>query len=273
MKEATTQERKLNQFWFIWNLVESILLFAGGVLSIVAGVIATKDQAASSLAGIENIVAYLIAGFALLDGLLRIILFLVRYKTHDDITPILVSAFEITLGILFILLQARFTAESIFTFVVSHLVSILLMVSGTLLLTLAIFFIVKKATKVFIPALEIIFAAILIGVGVLIEVLYNTNGERERMVLIMTGIIVILAAIAMFVTLLINRHKLKKGTANVNSQPPATVPGETAQTPASEPSPETPSDSDDAIEVEARDTSEPPQIEEQKPKRLGRRKK
>lgn len=267
-----TKDKGLNRFWFIWNLVETILLLAGGVLSIVAGILATKEDAASSVITAENGIAYLIAGFALLDGVLRVILFLAKYKQGADITPLLVSAFEITVGTLFILLQINFKESNIFTFTVANLIAILLMVTGALLLTLAIFFIVKKKAKVFVPILEIVFAAVLIGVGVLIEVLYNTDGERERLVLIMTGIIVTLAAIAMFVTLLINQHKLRKGTATVGSNLPANVPQDGMHAhPDAEPQPA--ANEGDVIEVEARDAEEAPAIEGPKPKRLGNKKK
>ena len=252
MAKSAAKEKKLTKFWFIWNLVETLILLAGGVLAIVAGVQKGQSGAAGE-SNIESIVAYFIAGFVLLDGLLRIIMFLVRYDAQKDVTPLFVSGFEVASGVLMVLLEAQ---KQVFTFAVVNMVAIILMIAGSLLLTLAIFFIVKKKTTIFVPILEIIFAAILIGVGVLIEVLYNTSDQKEVLVLIMIGIIVSLAAIALFVTALINHSKAKKADAQAAQVEDPNLPVQ-ADTPAPV-EPQGP----EVIDVEAADAKpEPEQLE------------
>ena len=210
MSQATQKQRKLNKFWFVWNLIESLILFGGGVMSIVAGVMAGQSNGGSAPQGIENGIAYAVAAFIILDGVLRIVLHLARLQKDTEQSPMVIAGFEVSLGILLVLLQSRFTNEHIFTFTVVNLIAIILMVMGVLLLVYAIYAIAKKFAKLFMPVVEILFAAILAGVGVVIEVLYHTESSKDQLVLIMTGSILCLAAIGMFIITLVTRAKAKK---------------------------------------------------------------
>lgn len=210
MSQATQKQRKLNKFWFVWNLIESLILFGGGVMSIVAGVMAGQGSGGSAPQGIENGIAYAVAAFIILDGVLRIVLHLARLQKDTEQSPMVIAGFEVSLGILLVLLQSRFTNEHIFTFTVVNLIAIILMVMGVLLLVYAIYAIAKKFAKLFMPVVEILFAAILAGVGVVIEVLYHTESSKDQLVLIMTGSILCLAAIGMFIITLVTRAKAKK---------------------------------------------------------------
>ena len=208
MSQATKKQRKINKFWFIWNVIESLVLFSGGVLAIVAGVLAGKNG--SSPQGVESAIAYSVSGFIILDGILRIVMYLARFEKDSEQSPLVIAGFEVSLGILLILLQTHFTDGHIFTYMVVNLIAIILMVMGALLLIYAIYVIARHYAKLFMPVVEILFAAILVGVGVVIEVLYNTESSRDQLVLIMTGSILCLAAIGMFVITLVTRAKAKK---------------------------------------------------------------
>ena len=197
MSEAIQKQKKLNKFWLTWNLVESIVLFAGGILAIVAGIIAVQNGGSTN-PNIENAIAYVVASFVILDGILRIAMYLLRGQTDEEQSPLVISGFEISLGVLLILIQSKFT------------IAIILMVMGALLMVYAIYLIAKKHGKLFMPVMEILFSAILVGVGIVIEVLYNTESSREQLVLIMTGSVLCLAAIGMFAITLITRRKTKK---------------------------------------------------------------
>lgn len=209
MSEVIQKEKRVNQFWFVWNLIESLVLFAGGVLAIVAGVL-TKTESASTPSTIENAVAYVVAGFVILDGILRIVMFLSRATKDDEQSPLVVAGFEISLGILLVLLQTHFGQGDLFTFTVAHLIAIVLMVMGFLLLIYAIYAIAKRMVKLVMPIMEILFAAILVAVGVVIEVLYNTSSSRSQLVLILTGSILALAAVGMFIITLITHSRAVK---------------------------------------------------------------
>lgn len=209
MSEVIQKQRKLNKFWFIWNLVEALILFVGGVLSIVAGVI-SANQGSAAPSSVENAVAYVVGAFIILDGILRVVMYLSRGSREEEGSPLVLAGFEISLGILLVLIQTHFTNEHIFTYMVVNLVAIILMVVGGLLLTFAIYQIARKHAKLTMPVLEILFAAILFGVGVVVEVLYNTESSRSQLVLIMIGSILCLASIGMLIANLLTRAKAKK---------------------------------------------------------------
>ena len=82
MSEAIEKQKRINKFWFWWNLIESIVLFAGGVLAIVAGIL-SGVEGNQTPEGIENAVAYAVAAFVILDGLLRIVMFLARIQKGE----------------------------------------------------------------------------------------------------------------------------------------------------------------------------------------------
>lgn len=209
MSQAIKKQRKINRFWFIWNLIESFVLLGGGVLAIVAGILTGQNNQGSPQ-GVENGIAYAVASFIILDGILRVVMCLVRYQKDDEQSPLVVAGFEISLGVLLMLLQSEYTDQSIFTYTVVNLIAIILMVMGALLMVYAIYVIARKFSTLFMPVVEILFAAILAGVGVVIEVLYRTQDSRNQLVLIMTGTILSLAAVGMFIITLITRAKAKK---------------------------------------------------------------
>lgn len=208
MSEVIKKQRNINRFWFVWNLIESFVLLAGGVLAIVAG--ALYSQGNNTSATIENVVAYVVASFIILDGILRVVLYLARFQQGEEQTPLVVAGFEIALGILLVLMQTKFTQVHIFTYTVVNLIAIILMVMGFLLMVYAIFLIARKFAKLFMPIVEMLFAAILIGVGIVIEVLYNSQDTRDQLVLILTGSILCVVAVGMFIVALVTRSKAKK---------------------------------------------------------------
>jgi flagellar basal body-associated protein FliL len=69
----------------------------------------------------------------------------------------------------------------------------------------------KIVEQLFMPVMEIAFAAILIGVGVTMFVLYRVNdAEFKQVIMIILGSILILVAIAMAVVTTIGVHKRAK---------------------------------------------------------------
>ena len=218
--KALQKEKKIGKFWFVWNLVEAGLLFVGGVLAIIAGIISVTSNGtqATSSDGFEGAVAYVVASFVILDGLLRIILHFARHEQDDDHSPLIIGGFEIAAGVLLIMMQAHFTQEHIFTYTVVNFIAILLMTMGGLLLAFAIYVIAKKSQKLFMPIVEILFSAILIAVGIIIEILYGSASARDQLVLILIGVVLSLTAVAMFVITLITRSKHKKSVGKAEKE-------------------------------------------------------
>ena len=208
MSREIKKQLGVTKFWFIWNVIESLILLAGGVLAIVSGVLNESNPSTSGT--IENVIAYVIAGFIILDGILRVVLFLARFKDGDEMTPMIIAGFELALGTLMILLQINFSTVSIFTFTIVNLIAIMMMVMGLLVLVFAIFQIARKMAKLAMPVSQIFIGAVIIGVGVAVEVLYNTESSRQMLVLILTGVILSVAAVGMFIISLVAHHKSKK---------------------------------------------------------------
>lgn len=208
MSKEIKKQLRVTKFWFIWNILESFILLGGGVLAIVSGVLNESNQQTSGT--IENVIAYVLAGFIILDGILRIVLFLAKFQDGDEMTPMIIGGFELTLGIIMTLLQIRFADVSIFTFTIVNIIAVMLMVMGTLILVFAIFQIARKLAKLTMPVAQIFLGAVIIGVGVAVEVLYNTESSRQMLVLILTGAILSVAAVGMFIITLVAHHKTKK---------------------------------------------------------------
>ena len=85
--------------------------------------------------------------------------------------------------------------EVIMNFIV-WLVSILLMAAGVSLIAFAIGFIVSKLYKVYMPVIEIILGALLIGTGVTIIVLFTNNSEIVMSImLVIVGLALAVASV------------------------------------------------------------------------------
>ena len=194
----------MRKVWAIWNYVEAILLIAAGVMAIM---FRENDT-------LQTIVSYVIGGFVILDGLLRFILVLAKYQQSQGSSILLISALEITIGILVILLYQSFIQIAV------QFLYLFLMTIGGLFLVYSIYAIVRKyAENLFMPVLEIVFAAIMIGLGVTICVLYNQNAEQFKIAIMITlGVILIMVGIGIFAittsTLLKTKKKAKQSVVD-----------------------------------------------------------
>ena len=224
MKKEIEKAKKVNRFWFIWNVIETLLLFAGGALAIVVGILMSQNTGAEAAGTAENVVAYVLSSFVILDGLLRVVMFLVRYQRGDEVAPMVVAGFEVAVGILLILLQSRFTAEHLFTFTIVNFIAIALIVMGALLLVYAIYYIVKRIVKLVMPVLEIFLGAILVGVGIAIILIYHNGNSRDMLVLIMTGAILCIGSIGMLIATIITHNKGKKMLKEAEDEEEGTYP-------------------------------------------------
>lgn len=207
--DELNHKKNLNRFWGIWNFIESIILLASGVLAIVVAVM----NGADSTLNIESIIAYVVGAFIVLDGILRIVMSLAHYKgaKESDESSMLIGGFELTVGIVMMLLEIHFstTGEHIFTYLIAHFIAILLIVIGLLLIIFSIITIAKKYAKLFMPILEILFSAILMGVGITILVLYYKD-NNSTIVLVLTGSILSIAGVVQGIITFITLRKAKK---------------------------------------------------------------
>lgn len=195
---------KYHKFWGIWNFVEALLLLVAGVLCITFAFL-SDDVAKKEL---PNYVAFLVGGFIILDGSLRIITSIVRpkEKTDEDQSIMLIGGFEMTLGICLMIFY------TIFTSLIVMFIGVFTLVIGALFILFSILSIARRRSKTFVPIMEILFGAILIGVGIAILVLYTKDdpSTSNKIGLICTGSVLSIAGLAQFIITFIILKKAKK---------------------------------------------------------------
>ena len=242
------ESKGLNKFWTIWNIVEDVILLAAGVLAIVFGCIDGNNDARNV---INTIMTYAIASFIILDGLLRLVMTLLKVKSSGDESIMLVSGFEITLGIVMMIVLKTVLIEAMVYFIAVGAIVI-----GAMFLAFSIVALARKAVEKFtMPILEIIFGGILIGVGLYIIILYNVSAEaKNRICLILTGSVLAIVALALAITTLISCKKRKsKAIVPVDDKEK----GKRSKKEKKEPKKEEP----EVQEAEVKDKEEPKMIE------------
>lgn len=241
------ESKGLNKFWTIWNIVEDVILLAAGVLAIVFGCINGNDNVRNVMG---SIITYAIATFIILDGLLRLIMALLKVKTSGEESIMLVSGFEITLGIVTMIVLKTVLIDAMVYFIAVGTIVI-----GAMFLAFSIVSLIRKTVeKYMMPVLEIIFGGILIGVGLYIIILYNVSSEaKERICLILTGSVLAIVAIALAIITMVSCKK-RKGK---NLVPVDQEKGKRSKKDKKEPKKKEPK----GAEAEADDKEEPTMIE------------
>lgn len=218
-KVAKTLDEKMALTWTIWNTVEAVLLLAAGIIAIVFGIQA-KDFDNQDANTVKNIIVFVLGTFVILDGVLRLVMLALHYKKSDEST-ILIGGFEITIGIVLMLVGGVSVIDMIIKFL-----GVALTVIGTLFLGFSIMVIVKKTEKLFMPILEILFGAILIGLGVAILILHyaGDNTTQLRVVFVLIGLIMAVAGIAQAVVVLVTKIRNKKKKSKEKKETISAVP-------------------------------------------------
>lgn len=187
-------------FWLIWNIVESIILAAAGVLAVIVGL--QDGDASKELVAV--VFSCVVGAYIILDGTLRFLIGLFKFR-YDGGTSMILPAFEIAIGIVVIIFHDTFLEIAI------YFLSTLLICVGALMLFYAIFALVKSAAKLYVPILTIIFAAVLLGLGVTMIILYqNKTNEFFAAITIGIGIILVGVGIVQLIIVLSQNHKIVK---------------------------------------------------------------
>lgn len=200
---------KFNKFWGIWNFVEAALLLTAGILCTVFAVM-NENISASEL---PSYIAYLVGGFIILDGGLRIITSLVKGEQSTESSIMLIGGFEITFGIVLMLFN-----EIFISFIVKF-IAIFLIVVGALFIAFSVFAIVKRKVKMFVPIMEVLFGAVLSGVGIAILVLFikdENSNTSMKIGLICVGCVLLIAGLvqALITAILLSKAKKEEKAAD-----------------------------------------------------------
>ena len=262
--EDVKENKGINRFWTIWNLSEDVILLAAGVLAIVVGCIEGNDNLRNV---INSIITYAIAGFIILDGLLRLIMTLLKVKRTGEESIMLVSGFEITLGIVIMVVLQKVLVEALVYFIAVGTI-----VVGAMFLAFSIVSLIRKSTENYaMPILEIIFGGILIGVGIYIIILYNINADaKERICLALTGTVISIVAVALAIITIVSGVKRKKKAAlvPVDQEEVKKPKKEKKSKKKAEPVEEEPVETNEPIDVEAEEKVEEPKAIEGKVKEI-----
>ena len=210
-KEKAPSGSGIEKFWTAWNVIEAILLMLAGASGIVVGVISMISQDNPDLQNVAGALAiavpFITGVFVVMDAIMKVVLSFTKFRRENDESIMLTASLQATIGIVLMIFFRSFTE------LVADFVAIFMMCIGTLLIVFSIYAIAKKKNKIFVPILEIVFASMLIAVGIAILIIYYqdaSNPARQNLVLTITGTILFISGIVFVVMTGINRKKQKK---------------------------------------------------------------
>lgn len=219
MKEQT-EKKKLLAFekgglaWSIWNFTEAALLLILGILAIVFVCEANGDpeKLNNTMGTLLNIVGI----FLIVGGVLKIVFnffpifasnkleALLKSKIKESLSYDLVvgGSLELALGIALVTMYSEGALSEVVVFLSRFLgifIGVLMLVVAFALILFGVGFLVSKLYKIYVPIMEFVLAAILIGLGITSIVFLQRSEVMAVMVLVILAIVLILSAIVLTV--------------------------------------------------------------------------
>ncbi|MBR3266971.1 MAG: hypothetical protein IKI55_02450 [Bacilli bacterium] len=195
--------KKGGLIWSIWNFIEAALLLTMGILVI----------ANCANADIQASVFIVISIFLMVGGLLKIVAnFLpiiasspleamakqvIRSQLSYDL--VIGGTIELAFGVALCVSMTGSNPAAIIEIIMNFivwLVAVLLMAAGVSLIAFAIGFIITKLYKLYMPILEIILGALLVGAGITVIILFTNNSDIVMSImLVIVGLALIVASV------------------------------------------------------------------------------
>lgn len=193
--------------WLIWNLVESVILVAGGVMCIVFCNNTDFQKTALLIVGILVAVD---AALRLTLGVIDVIRIGDHTVMRTDYVEAATGSLELALGIILILSYTESASlEVVFKFV-GLFIGIFLITIGAVAVVYAIVYIVKKMNLLIANIFSIIGAVLVIALGVM-AIVYLTKQDTIMLIfLIILGLVLIGSGIALGVLTITIGNKLKR---------------------------------------------------------------
>ena len=220
--------------WSIWNFVEAALLAVLGVLCFVY--MAKAQNGETDYSSIVSKILFIFGVFMIVGGSLRILTNFLpvvatsRYEAAKKAAVkasmaydlVIGGAAELALGIALIAIYNAYNGNlmqitEVLTKFVSIFVGVAVICAGASLVLFAIGFIVSKLYKIYLPVLEIVFGAGLIALGIVILYYLGNNSDLTALIaLIVLGVVLLLAAVAVLVNTFmeINGARLERAVKN-----------------------------------------------------------
>lgn len=221
--------------WSIWNFLEAALIFALGVVCFVF--IAQAENKNSDVSYYTQVIStiILIAGiFLIIGGALKIIVnFLpvvgknivdatvkaaIKSKLSYDL--VIGGTIELAAGVAIIVAYNKMNGSlnetvGVITTFLAVFAGVLLIIAGLSLALFAVGFIISKLYKIYLPIIEIVFGAALIALGIVVLCVLAGNTDLTSMIaLIILGVILVLAGIAMAIITVLEIVKARRLKAN-----------------------------------------------------------
>lgn len=193
--------------WLIWNLVESVILIAGGVMCIVFCNNTDFQKTALLIVGILVAVD---AALRLTLGVIDVIRIGDHAVMRTDYVEAATGSLELALGIILILSYTESASlEVVFKFV-GLFIGIFLITIGAVAVVYAIVYIVKKMNLLIANIFSIIGAVLVIALGVM-AIVYLTKQDTIMLIfLIILGLVLIGSGVALGVLTITIGNKLKR---------------------------------------------------------------
>ena len=171
--------------WTIWNVLLGVLLVVGGILCCACSGDYNFQKTVILILGILIIVD---ASFRLLTQVIKIFSIADLTVIKTDSNNAVIGASELAIGILMIFVHNEFSYANIVFRYLAYFVGILFVVGGVV----GLIFLIRKHNSVLTNVLEMLVAACLILLGIIIMIYLPDPGTALRVFFILSGIILIL---------------------------------------------------------------------------------
>ena len=235
--------------WSIWNFLEAALILVLGIICFVYTAKASTNNSDISYDKVISVILFIGGIFLILGGALKIVVnflpviarsvtdAIIKEKIKSQLSYDLVvgGAIELAIGIAFVISYTNNGGllDQMVSFIAQFLaifIGTLVTVAGTSLILFAVGFIVSKLYKLYLPIIEIVFGAALIALGIIVFIYLAGNPDLTKMIsLVILGIILVLAGVAMAILTIVEINKIRVAKAIVNA-PKDTIETEIVET-------------------------------------------
>lgn len=223
--------------WSIWNFLEAALILVLGIICFVYTAKASANNSDISYDKVISVILFIGGIFLILGGALKIVVnflpviarsvtdAIIKEKIKSQLSYDLVvgGAIELAIGIAFVISYTNNDGllDQMVSFIAQFLaifIGTLVTVAGTSLILFAVGFIVSKLYKLYLPIIEIVFGAALIALGIVVFIYLAGNADLTKMIsLVILGIILVLAGVAMAILTVVEINKIRVAKAMVNT--------------------------------------------------------
>ena len=194
---------KKSPIWTIWNIVVALLFVTLGVITCA---FSGNVDFQNTIIRIVGIILLVIAGLQITFQILRIILAGDETTVSADLSIAGVTASELALGIVMIIISNEGGAEIIFKYL-GYFLGIALISAGGIVFIYEIVFLIKKHHKLGLAILSMIGALIPVALGIIVLVFINDQQRFLTFFFVCVGILFILLGLGYLALIILGIRK------------------------------------------------------------------